>query len=108
MGDFAFPGFKKVVWVPDPVGSGGERKEVIDGGLTKREYFAAMAMQGILAKHGHGDLNPHILSSAAIHQADSILEFLSKAIPTPVTQEQKAAEPELPLTTYKKKGGWSR
>jgi hypothetical protein len=48
-------------------------------GLTKREYFAAMAMQGMLA-------NPEIedsfktISSSAVDVADYIIEALNKQL----------------------------
>lgn len=55
-------------------------------GLTKREYFAAMAMQGVLAKHGlpEGWANETILnqlSSAAIASvaaADALIKALNE------------------------------
>ena len=45
----------------------------ITGGLTKREYFAAKAMQGLLANGDHG-----VISSDAIRYADQLIEGLSK------------------------------
>jgi len=41
-------------------------------GLTKREYFAGLAMQGILSNHGvHSDI-----AKWAVEQADSLLKEL--------------------------------
>ena len=45
-------------------------------GLTKREYFSAMAMQGLLAQNGYSRMD--ILASDAVEQADAILEELEK------------------------------
>ena len=44
-------------------------------GLTKREYFAAMAMQGILACGPH-DCNERGIAHDAIRQADALLAEL--------------------------------
>jgi hypothetical protein len=45
-------------------------------GLTKREYFAAMALQGILANEGSN----HCLTNAeeAIYEADRLIEGLNR------------------------------
>lgn len=56
-----------------------------DGGLTKREYFAGLAMQGMLAnlngammKGGTKTLHPdHIAEMSVIH-ADAVLRELEK------------------------------
>lgn len=49
---------------------------IIDGGLTKREYFAAMALQGMLAKYG----SDYQVQNAkeAIYWADALIEELNK------------------------------
>lgn len=44
-------------------------------GLTKREYFAAMAMQGMLAE-GHDSFR--IVAKHAVDQADALIEELNK------------------------------
>jgi len=49
---------------------------VINAGLTKREYFAAMALQGLLAKYG-SDYQVQITKDA-IYWADALIEELSK------------------------------
>lgn len=48
---------------------------IIDGGLTKREYFAAMALQGLLAND-----SGLITSKArdAVKAADALIEELNK------------------------------
>jgi hypothetical protein len=43
-------------------------------GLTKREYFAAMAMQGYLAG---GDGDDAEMQSMAVYQADALIEALN-------------------------------
>ncbi len=48
----------------------------IDEGLTKRELFAAMAMQGILSHGTEG--NRFDVAHDAIAAADALLEVLSK------------------------------
>ena len=48
----------------------------IANGLTKREYFAAMALQGLLAKYG-SDYQVQIAKDA-IYWADALIEELNK------------------------------
>lgn len=43
-------------------------------GLTKREYFAALALQGVLASGSQG----HMQSVEAVYQADRLIEELNK------------------------------
>ena len=52
-------------------------------GLTKREYFAAMAMQGLLVnyvKHNHFGNHPHcpMVVENAVQQADDLINALNK------------------------------
>jgi hypothetical protein len=49
---------------------------IIDGGLTKREYFASMALQGLLSMYG-SDYQVQIAKDA-IYWADSLIEELNK------------------------------
>jgi hypothetical protein len=51
------------------------RNHTIGGGLTKREYFAAMAMQGILANPTETRENKSLLQAKLI---DSSLETVCK------------------------------
>jgi hypothetical protein len=46
-------------------------------GLTKREYFAAMAMQGLLASSPDG-LHCDLCSKISIEHADALIEALNK------------------------------
>jgi hypothetical protein len=47
---------------------------IIDGGLTKREYFAVMALQGLLSNN-----NNYVYSViSAVKFADDLIEELSK------------------------------
>lgn len=49
-------------------------------GLTKREYFAAMAMQGLLAQTSQdfGYSEGLVLAKAAVQQADALIEALNR------------------------------
>ena len=53
--------------------------EVENAGLTKREYFAAMAMQGLLAGAGK-DLPYADFAEQAVNCADAIIEQLNKQL----------------------------
>ena len=46
-------------------------------GLTKREHFAAMAMQGFLSDWGEGAFNRNICASLAVAHADALLNALA-------------------------------
>jgi len=46
-------------------------------GLTKREYFAATAMQGICCSHAFG-LYPHEYANLAVKLADALIAELNK------------------------------
>lgn len=51
--------------------------EVKFGGLTKREYFAGLALQGIISKHGvETDISN--FTKDAVKLADALLEQLEK------------------------------
>jgi hypothetical protein len=52
--------------------------ETTDEGLTKREYFAAMAMQGILARGFNPDLFEKNGSEIAVNWADALINALNK------------------------------
>jgi hypothetical protein len=45
-------------------------------GLTKRELFAAMAMQGLLAADREVTWEPHIIASYSIQCADALFKAL--------------------------------
>ena len=50
--------------------------DYIDGGLTKREYFAVLAMQGLLSGEGIND--PETVAKNAVAYADALLGVLVK------------------------------
>ena len=50
------------------------------GGLTKREHFAAMAMQGMLADHTC-DAEPDAFAEVAVNYADALIAKLNKEAP---------------------------
>lgn len=55
-----------------------ERSETVAGdGLTKREYFAAMAMQGLLTAHGSA-LDYDFVKTHSVRLADIFIEELNK------------------------------
>lgn len=45
-------------------------------GLTKREYFAAMAMQGIIASDVDQNISSKTVAMSAVAQADELLRQL--------------------------------
>jgi hypothetical protein len=47
---------------------------IIDGGLTKREYFAAKAMQGIIANKDGLDIKIERIVESAVDTADALLK----------------------------------
>jgi hypothetical protein len=51
---------------------------VINAGLTKREYFALMAMQGIIANKDGLDIKIERIVESAVDTADALIQELSK------------------------------
>ena len=47
-------------------------------GLTKREYFAAMAMKGIIANKDGLDIKIERIVESAVDTADALIEELNK------------------------------
>ena len=47
-------------------------------GLTKREYFAAMAMQGIIANKDGLDIKIERIVESAVDTADALIDELNK------------------------------
>ncbi len=47
-------------------------------GLTKREYFAAMAMQGLMENYPNSFHNPIQVVNTAVSMADWLIEELNK------------------------------
>lgn len=66
--------------IPSAVGQGyvGQRT-VIKGGLTIRQHFAAMAMQGLLAASEKGDVQDEAV--VAVAYADALIVELNKEKP---------------------------
>ena len=56
-----------------PVNSGHEYS-----GITKREYFAAMALQGICSNNLHGCQSRDEIAKIAVIAADAVLKELTK------------------------------
>lgn len=65
------PAFSKAAFYTDEYGIDAPQE-----GLTKREYFAAMAMQGLLTKFGN-DYELQIAKDA-IYWADALIDELNK------------------------------
>jgi hypothetical protein len=58
---------------------GGDRMECTDGGLTKREYFASMAMQGLIVNRHAQDLHDQTkVAKFAVEMADALIDALNK------------------------------
>lgn len=51
---------------------------VREWGLTKREYFAAMAMQGLLANEAHSYRTNLLLAEYAVIVSDELINALNK------------------------------
>lgn len=47
-------------------------------GLTKREYFAAKALQGLLANEGTNDVSCSDIAFSAVSYADDLLKALEE------------------------------
>ena len=47
-------------------------------GLTKREYFASMALQGIIANKDGLDIKIERIAESAVDMADTLIEELNK------------------------------
>lgn len=62
--------------------SGGPLEPVSVGGLSKREYFAARALQGFIAANPQceapGGHAPHIYAKGAVTMADALIAELEK------------------------------
>lgn len=62
----------------EEVGDYGHKVSNFEDGLTKREYFAALAMQGLCANPGCGVTGPSKIAEWAVEQADKLIEELNK------------------------------
>ena len=57
----------------------GDTKEPV-GGLTKREYFAGLAMQGLLVNMGRNRIrDAHHAAQEAVECADALIEQLNQS-----------------------------
>jgi hypothetical protein len=54
------------------------REEPFNPGMTLRDYFAAKAVQGLLAADTEWSMGPEMISRLAYDQADAMLEARSK------------------------------
>lgn len=67
--DFAFP-HKDLEY------DGGDQYRIIRNGLTKREYFAAMAMQGLIMRDAV--ISDKSAATKAVSFADAMIKELNK------------------------------
>jgi hypothetical protein len=49
-------------------------------GLTKREYFAALAIQGWLAGYPNYEPDPHYAAKRAVEIADALIQTLNEEV----------------------------
>lgn len=62
-----------------PTIENGINGEVTQGfGLTKREYFAALALQGLSANSFHKNLSPDSVAKWSVKCADSLINELNQ------------------------------
>ena len=67
------PAFAKAAFYTDEYGIDAPQE-----GLTKREYFAAMAMQGIIANKDGLDIKIERIVESAVDTADALIDELNK------------------------------
>ncbi len=65
---------------------------LIESGLTKREYFAALAMQAILSIPGTIDLSVDMMADIAVTNADGLIDALNKPLAGEESQQEPVAE----------------
>jgi hypothetical protein len=53
---------------------------VPEWGCTKREHFAAMAMQGLLANYSNRGMNIDTIAKQAVNAADELIKALNETI----------------------------
>lgn len=57
---------------------GANHRESLVNGLSKREYFAAMAMQGMIAGSQGLDISPQEFAQSSVELADALIVELNK------------------------------
>ena len=67
------PAFSKPAFYHHDVGI-----DLPNNGLTKREYFAVMALQGIIANKDGLDIKIERIVESAVDTADALIEELNK------------------------------
>ena len=61
-----------------PNGSDPEWAAAVTGGLTKREHFAGLAMQGLITLKGADCMDKDITARQCVRMADALLAELDK------------------------------
>lgn len=59
--------------------SHGSMGEVVQDGMTLRQHFAGLALQGLLVNAGRNSLDFHNAHQEAVRQADLLLAELEKS-----------------------------
>ncbi|MEO0537671.1 MAG: hypothetical protein AAF215_27890 [Cyanobacteria bacterium P01_A01_bin.123] len=67
-----------------PIFEASGRYNPLEAGLTKREYFAAMAMQGILGSDVEGTCSYEAFAKSSVKQADALIAALNSPEHEPV------------------------
>ena len=62
----------------EPINAIEYNNNYISTGLTKREYFASMAMQGIISNKDGLDIKIERIVESAVDTADALIEELNK------------------------------
>jgi len=62
-----------------------EARAIGQYGLNKRDYFAALAMQGMIANPTY--LHPTILAERSVEYADAVIKRLVETEPFPIYDE---------------------
>lgn len=75
MNNADMPAMPGTVWAYD---GDGNAIQTMGGGLTKREYFAGLAMQGLLANPERDWSYVDQDAEVAVHAADCLLEELER------------------------------
>ena len=72
------PAYPTITIEPVPPGERGYPKKVLRGGLTKRERFAMVAMQGMVGGIPLCDQDPSLIAECAYRQADAMLAEMER------------------------------
>jgi len=63
----------------EPITPNSEWGNQLSFGLTKREYFSALALQGLCANPDYERMSDTLVSSRAVGEADRLIEKLNES-----------------------------